>query len=197
MGRERARVRARLPLLLYRRLVSYWRVPSVLLILVSAGLLIWNHLAWRELRLVLVITFLLPLVLLLLTFAMSRLAYVQCGEDGLLIQLPLYRLHVPYESIVETRAALMYELFPPSKQPFSTRGFLDPLWKMPAVVVRLKHLPQPRRQLRLWMDSRMIVQYGVVLLVEDCRGFRRQIQDAMIHWRAGRRVSYRGTAERG
>ncbi len=184
MVREKAKARAKHPLLLYRRLASYWLGPSLLLMLVSAGLLIWNRPAWRELRLVLVMTFLLPLVLLLVTFIMSRLAYVQCGKGALLIQLPLYRLHVPYESIIETRAAFMYELFPPARQRFSTRGFLEPLWSMSAVVVRLKYFPQPGQQLRLWMDSRMIIHDGLVLLVKDYMGFRREIQATITHWRS-------------
>jgi len=189
MRRENGKVRARHPLLLYRRLAAYFRTPSVWLMLVSAGLLVWNHPTWRGLRLTLVMTFLLPLVLLLLTLIMSRLAYVQCGEDGLFIQLPLRRLHVPYESILETRAAFMYEVFPPSKQPFSAHGFLNPLWNMTAVVTRLRYFPQPRRQLRLWMDSRMIVHDGLVLLIKDYRHFRREMQEAMIRWRAGERDS--------
>lgn len=178
---------ARHPLLLYRRLASYWRAPLILLLLVSAGLLIWDHPALRELRLALTMVLLLSLALVLLTLLMSRLAYVQCRADRLLIQLPLYRLHVPYESVVETRAAFISELFPPSGQPFSTRGFLNPLWKKSAVVVRLRSLPQPRRQLRLWMDSRMIIHDGLVFLVKDYMGLRREIQHAMIQWRAGER----------
>lgn len=187
MGEQRAKLRAKHPLLLYRRLASYWGFPSILLMLVSAGLLIWNQPALQGLRAILVLSFLLPFAILILTFAMGRSAHVQCREDGLLIQLPLYALRVPFESIVETRSAFMYELFPPSRQPISARGFLDPLWKMSAVVVRLSSLPQPRSRLRLWMDSRMIIPDGLVLLVQDYRGFRREIQDAMIHWRAGRK----------
>jgi hypothetical protein len=179
-------------LLVYRRLVGYWGTPLILLFLVSAVLLIWNHTALQVLRPVLVLTLPLSLVLLILTFVMSRLAYVQCRDDGFLIQLPLTRLHVPYESVVEARATLMYELFPPSKQRFSTRGFLDPLWKMSAVVIRLRAWPQPRRRLRLWMDSRMIIRDGLVLLVRDYMGFRREIQDAMARWRA--RTGTRGGA---
>ncbi len=180
-------MRARHPLLLYRRLADYLRTPSLLLTVMSAGLLVWNHPALQELRMVLVMTFLLPSALLVVTFVMSRLAYAQCREDGLFIRLPSYRLDVPYESIIETRAEVMYQLFPPSEQRFSTRAFLDPLWNMSAVVVRLKSLPKPRHQLRLWMDSRMIIRDGLVLLVEDYMGFRREIQAAMIHLRAGRR----------
>jgi hypothetical protein len=185
VNREKTGVGTKHPLLLYRRLASYWRVPLIMLLLVSAGLLIWNHPALRELRLAMTIVFVLSLGLFLLTSIMSRLAYVQCRADDLLIQLPLHRLDVPYESVVETRAAFMYELFPPSEQPFSTRGFLNPLWKVSAVVVRLRALPRRRQQLRLWMDSRMIVHDGLVLLVEDYMGFRREMQHAMIHWRAG------------
>lgn len=195
MERREAKVRARHPLLLYRRLADYFRTPSLLLMVVSAGLLVWNHPALQELRLVLVITFLLPLALLLGTFIMSRLAYVQCREEGLFIRLPFHRLDVPYESVVETRATLMYQLFPPSEQRFSTRAFLDPLWNMSAVVVRLKYLPEPRQQLRLWMDHRMIIQNGLVLLVKDYMGFRREIQAAMILWRAGRPDSWGGILE--
>ncbi len=185
MVKGNTRVRARHPLLLYRRLAAYWSLPSVSLMVVSAGLLIWNHPAGRGLRSVLAMTFLLPLVLLLVTFIMSRLAYVQCRTDGILIRLPLYRLHVPYESVIETRASFMYELFPPRKQRFSTRNFLRPLWTMSAVVVRLKYFPRPRQQLRRWMDSRMIIHDGLVLLVKDYMGFRREIQAAITHWRVG------------
>jgi hypothetical protein len=197
MSREKVRARARHPLLLYRRLAGYWRIPLTLLLSVSAGLLIWNHPELQELRLTLVLTFLLSSVLLVLTSIMTRVAYAKCGEDGLFIQLPLYQLHVPYESVVETRAAFMYELFPPFKQPLSTRGFLDPLWKKSAVVVRLRSWPRPRRQLRLWMDSRMMIHDGLVLLVKDHMNFRREIQEAMIHWRAGRGNSQRGPSEMG
>lgn len=189
MTRKRDRVRNKHPLLLYRRLAAYYRTPLLLLMLVSAALLVWDHPALRGLQPVLVLTLALALLLLLLTFIMSRIAYVQCRENGLLVQLPLYRLYVPYESVLETRAVLMYDLFSPSDQPFSSRGFLDPLWERFGVVVRLRRLPLPRSQLRLWMDSRMIVHDGLVFLVADYRGFRRQMQDAMIHWRAGRRDS--------
>lgn len=181
--KQSVRVRGKHPLLLYRRLLAYIRTPALLLILVSGGLLIWDHPALQGLRLILVMTFLLPLALVLLVFVMSRLAYVQCAEDGLVVQLPLSRVQVPYDSIIETRAAFMYELFPPAQQPFSTRGFLDPLWRMPVVVVRLRSLPQPRQQLRLWMDSRMIIHEGLVFLVRDHMRFRRQVQEAMINWR--------------
>jgi hypothetical protein len=35
------------------------------------------------------------------------------------------------------------------------------------------------------MDSRMIIQDGMVLLVKDYMGLRREMQHAMTHWRAG------------
>jgi len=156
--------------------------------IVSAGLLIWDHPALQSSRPVLPVTFVLPLVMVVLIFVMSRMSYVRVEEQGLVVRLPLYRLHVPYESIIETRSASMYELFPPARQPFSTRAFLDPLWSMPAVVVRLRSLPQPRSRLRLWMDSRMLLHDGLVFLVKDHMGFRRQIQGAMMGGRVRRRA---------
>jgi hypothetical protein len=156
------------------------------LLLVSAVLLCWDHPLLRPLVLPAAMTALLSAILLLLTFVMSRLAYVECGEDGLLIHLPLYRVHVLYDSIVQTRTSSMATLFPPSKQPFSSRNFLRPLWQQAAVVVETELLPKPRQELRLWMDSRMILKNALVLLVEDHRTLRSQIDEAMIHWRASR-----------
>ncbi len=175
------------PLLLYRRLFSYYGWPSVWLLVVSGGLLVWDHPALAALRLALLLAALLAVTLLLFTFVLSRIARVQCGEDGLLVQLPLYRLHVPYESIVRTRTSSLGTVFPPSRQPFSSRAFLDPLWLLPVVLVEVEALPRSRRQLRLWMDSRMLLKSALVLLVEDHGALRVQIDEAMIRWRVAKR----------
>jgi hypothetical protein len=179
------RVFQRTPLLLYRRLAEYWGIPSILLLLVSAGLLIWNPPTLQELRMVLVLAFLLALGLLWTAFIMRRLTYVECGEDSLIIQLPFYRMRIPYESVTDVRPAVMHEVFPPAEQSFSAHRFLDPLWSKPAVVLQMRNWPQLRQQLRLWIDSRMIVQDGLVLMVEDDMDFRREMQHAIIQWRAG------------
>ena len=188
--RERGRqVRRAHPLLLYRRLAAYYRVPCLWLLVLSLGLLVWNHPSLSALRLPAVIAALLSSILILLTLAMSRLAYVRCVEEGLLVRLPLRRVHVPYDSIVQTRTSSLGLLFPPSKQPFTSRAFLGPLWRLPTVVVELERLPQPRRRLRLWMDSRMLLKSALVLLVQDHRDLRNQIDEAMIRWRLSLRES--------
>jgi len=175
------------PLVLYRRLLSYYGTPSVWLFMVSAGLLVWDRPETAGMRLALLLAALLSVTLLLLTFVMSRMAYAQCGEDGLLIQLPLYRVHVPYDSMARTRTSSLGSLFPPSRQPFSSRAFLDPLWTETVVVVEVQLLPQPRQQLRLWMDARMLLKNGLVLLVPEPRDLRSQIDEAMIRWRVAKR----------
>jgi hypothetical protein len=189
MKKGRKKVRTRHPLLLYRRLASYYRGPSLWLLLVSAVLLVWDHPSLKELYLPAAMTALLSTIIILLTFVMSRLAYVECGQDGLLIHLPLRRVHVLYDSIVQTRTSALATLFPPSRQPFSSRSFLRPLWQSAAVVVEIELWPQPRRQLRLWMDGRMLLKNALVLLVEDHRVLRRQIDEAMIRWRVSKRES--------
>jgi hypothetical protein len=186
MKKTRKKVRRRHPLLLYKRLASYYRGPSLWLLLVSAVLLVWDHPSLRVLALPAAMTALLSTILILLTFVMSRLAYVECGEDGLLIHLPLHRVHLLYDSIVQTRTSSLATLFPPSRQPFSSRNFLRSLWQLPAVVVEVELLPQPRQQLRLWMDSRMLLKSALVLLVEDHRDLRSQIDEAMIRWRVNK-----------
>lgn len=177
------------PLLLYRRLAAYYRTPCLWLLMVSLGLLVWDHPSLSALQLPALMSAFLSPTLMVLTLAMSRLAYVQCAEDGLLVQLPLRRVCVPYESIIQTRTSSLGLLFPPSKQPFSSRAFLRPLWRLPAVVVELERLPQPRRRLRLWMDRRMLLKSALVLLVQDHRGLRSQIDEAAIRWRIGLRES--------
>jgi len=175
------------PLLLYRRLASYYGTPCVWLLLVSVVLLVWDHPSLEDLQLALVLAALLSVTLILLTFVMSRLARVECGEDGLLVQVPLYRIHVPYDSIVRTRTSSLGGLFPPKRQPFSSRTFLNPLWQRPAVVVEVELLPLPSSQLRLWMDARMFLKSALVLLVEDHRDLRTQIDEAKIRWRVAKR----------
>lgn len=179
------------PLLLYRRLAAYYRAPLILLLVVSAGLVAWDPPELQELRRIFPLTLLLSLILLVVTLVMSRLAYVQCVDLGLRVQLPLYRLYVGYDSIVQTRSVSLAALHPPSKQPFSSRGFLYPLWHLPAVVVDLEWLPESRARLRLWMDSRMIIKKGLVFLVEDHRTLRRQIDEAVVRWRLDTRDTKR------
>jgi hypothetical protein len=125
MRRQNKPAKTSHPLLLYRRLFSYYGWPSVWLLVVSGGLLVWDHPALAALRLALILAALLSAILLLLTFVMSRLARVQCGEDGLLIQVPLYRLHIPYESIARTRTSSLGTAFPPSRQLFSTERAVE------------------------------------------------------------------------
>jgi hypothetical protein len=186
-GRDRT-AKTNHPLVIYRRLVSYYGWPSAWLLVVSAGLLVWDEPALEGLTLALALAALLSLTLLLLTLIMSRLASVRCGEDGLLVQLPFHRVHVPYEIITSTRTAALGTLFPPSRQPFTSRAFLNPLWQLPAVVVEVEWLPLPRWQLRLWMDSRMILKGALVLLVKDHTTLRSQMDEAMIRWRAARQA---------
>ena len=187
MSKKGKQARTSHQLVLYRRLASYYGTPCVWLFLVSAGLLVWDRRETADMWLALLLAALLSLTLLLLTFVMSRMAYVQCGEDGLLIQVPLHRIHVPYDSIARTRTSSLGSLFPPSRQPFSSRAFLDPLWTETVVVVEVELLPQPRQQLRLWMDARMLLKNGLVLLVREPGDLRSQIDEAMIRWRVGKR----------
>ena len=102
---------------MYRRLASYYGTPSVWLLLVSVVLLVWDHPSLKDLQLARVLAALLSVTLILLTCVMSKLARVECGEDGLLVQVPLYRVHVPYDSIARTRTVSLGNLFPPRNSP--------------------------------------------------------------------------------
>jgi hypothetical protein len=128
---------------------------------------------------------LLPIILvgtglvLTLTIAYRLTAYVQCRANGLRIQLPFYRLTIPYEEIRATRPTDLFRLFPPKRLPWFQRRFAETLLGETVVVLDLTKLPQPRSWLRLWMSGFMFCPdtVGLVLAVPDWIAFRTELDE--------------------
>lgn len=169
----------RYPLLIHRRLneVVFW--PSILLIVACAALLIWNPVAFEPFRIHLSIILVGTTLILILTFALRLTAYVQCHENGLCIQLPLFRLTLPYHEIRNTRPTEMFRIFSPRKQPHIRRHFLEGLLGKTVLVMEMDELPRPKPWLRLWMSPYMICPdpTGFVILVPDWIDFRTEFDD--------------------
>ncbi|MFQ6015745.1 MAG: hypothetical protein ACE5NP_09920 [Anaerolineae bacterium] len=167
--------RKKQPILYYRRTFRQLLPTGLLLILLTAGLLVWDPPELEQYRPVLQLILALAALLLLLTFAMARLAHVQVDDKGVHLQLPFYRFDLSYDDIQNTRPAPLYQLFPPEEQSWSTRQHLEPLYKLTAVVVRVKKFRRPRWWLRLWLGDKILVKNGIVLVVKDWMSLRRAI----------------------
>lgn len=155
----------------------FW--PSVAIIALCAGLLIWNpnKLAPYRLPLMLVLT---GTGLLLVTTLIFRMrAYVECRPGGVRIQLPLYRLTIPYEAIKATRPTQLYRLYPPSEQRWTQRHSLARFAGATVVVLEMDTLPAPRFVLRLWLPKYMLSpdRIGLVLAVRDWMALRGDLDE--------------------
>jgi hypothetical protein len=167
------------PLVLQEHLNEQVFWPSILIVCVTAGLLIVNRQELAPHRVALVLLLAGAGLALILTYVYRFRAYVQCGSDGLRIQLPFYRLTIPYSRIRATRPNDFYRLYPPDQQRWTQRAFLDGLWGMTVVLVDLEQLPRSRKWLRLWMSKYMLDPNGpsFTLAVRDWIALRSDLDE--------------------
>jgi hypothetical protein len=170
---------SRHPLSIYLRLneVTFW--PCLLIMASCTALLIWNPVEFESYRLNLSVILAGTALILVLTFLMRLKAYVQCRETELQVQLPFYRMSIPYAEIRNTRPTELFRLFPPKKQARLNRHYLEGLLGKTVLVLELKALPQSESWLRLWASKYMICpdQVGLVIGVRDWIAFRTEFDD--------------------
>lgn len=189
-----ARVGDRHPLLLYRRILSRYRPPALLLALlllgfwypVGRGMLPWPRPpadAW-----------LLSGGLVALaywTFARlgPRWAYVQPREDHLRVQTPIYRLKISYRRIENTRPIDFAKMFPPSTLSNKDRRLLEPFFSATAVGIDVYGWPIRPGVLRLFLNRYFLAtdRPGLVLLVQDWMGLSNQLASRIDAWRSAQR----------
>ena len=186
MSNKRVKPGRRYRLLLYDRLYAMVRWPS-LLIAVGAYVLWWNapfvaFLAPFD-------TWLLVVVILTgLIFVGSLVAryfsYVQCYPGFIRLQTPVYRIIVSYQRVQQVRPIIFREMYPPSRQHWSQRRFLDPLFSLTAVGVNLKGYPLSERWLKLWLNDYMFTRDtpGFLFLVSDWMSLSREIDSYRDEW---------------
>jgi len=174
-----AKKRQRHPLLFYRRLYHHFRGISIALFVIGLPLAVWNPPTLRPYAVLYQLAAVLGLLLFLITFSMSRVAYVQARPDTLRIQLPFYALDLPYRLVKTTRLAPVRVVFPPEEQSRTRRSYLEPLWDLTTVVIELAAYPQPRPWLRLWLGDLMLVENHVILLIEEWMALRSAVDEAV------------------
>jgi hypothetical protein len=177
--------RKRHPLLFQQSLSEQVFWPSVTIIAVCAALLLWNPAKLAPYRVHMMIILTGTGLVLIATLVFRMRAYVQCRPEGVRLQLPLYRLIIPYEAIRATRPTELYRMFPPSKERWPQRQYLMRLSGVTVVVLEMDELPAPRFQLRLWLPKYMLSpdRTGLVLAVPDWMALRSDLDELEVRSR--------------
>ena len=105
------------------------------------------------------------------------MAYVQCRPTHLRIQTAIFRLNVSYTRISEVRPVDFNQLFPPSRQPWSQRRYLEDLFGQTGIGLTLKSFPMDEGLLRLFYNRYMFLpdRTGFLLLANDWMDLSAQI----------------------
>lgn len=174
-----SRPRRRHALLFQQRLSEQVFWPSVTIVAACAALLIWNPARLDPYRATLVVVLVGTGLLLVVTLLFRLRAYVQCRPEGVRIQVPFHQVTIPYPQVKATRPTELYRLFPPSKERWSQRQYLGPLFGATVVVVELEELPGPPWRLRLWLPKYMLCpeRTGLVLAVADWMALRSDVDE--------------------
>jgi hypothetical protein len=167
------------PLLIYQRLNEQVFWPSILILLTCVILLIWTPAEIQDRQIFLLVITVFTALILAMTFGYRLRSYAQCRSDGLVLQMPFYRLKISYQDIRETRPNDFFRIFPPKEVPRLQRNFLTPLMGKTVVLIDMRQLPKPRPVLRMMMGRYMLSPDtdSIVLSVRDWVGFRTELDE--------------------
>ena len=187
MAKKRRRRGKRFRLLLYERMWKRWAFPCILIM--PASIALWWFAPLLSItdelyRALAFIPALIAIILLLFTFVARRTTWVQCRENHLHIQMPIYPLAISYARIKDIKSKSFAQVFDPSTEKAARRNWLRPYWGMTSLVVGISKYPISKRWLRLWFSSYTLIPDtpGFVFLVEDWMGLSRQIEDFRSAW---------------
>ena len=122
----------------------------------------------------------------LLTWAISRTAYVQCTPRNVKIQTPFMPVVFSYKRITNSRPTNLRDVFPPEKQKGARRKMLEEVWGQTVIVIDVKGYPMSKSFLRTMLGPYLLTPKGTgfVFLVQDWMGLSRQLSDYQEQWRA-------------
>jgi hypothetical protein len=156
-----------------------WRGLALTLFVLSAALLFFDPAEIRPYRSVLMLAAGLGVIVLAWGFGMSRLAFAAAGRTAVVIQLPFWRVRIPYNAIKSTR---MVSLDKAAPERFKEVEMAE----LSAVMLDLERWPQPQPLLAFWL-GRLVLPDGILLPVDDVIGLRRAIDAGLQELKEGER----------
>ena len=167
-------------LLPYRLYFLSWRGLAAVLFVLSVVLLVVEPSVANPYRGMLILSAGLGLIVFVLGLAMAVLAFVAVGQDAIAIQLPLWRVRVPLDSVRSARLVTLDKAAP--------GRFKDiDLAEMSAVMLEVTRWPQAERVMRFWL-GRFVLPGELLLPVDDVIGLRRAIDTGLQGLKESRKV---------
>lgn len=149
-----ARGRRRYPLVIYTHMLDRWR-PAIIVLglallgvawgLYSRGLEQWRWLGMASIGGLNVFIGLLLLIV-------RKSAYVQAFNDHLRLATSFFRLNISYKRMRRTSSTNMGALFPPNSVSKWQAQIIQPIAKMPVIVIELYAFPMSQSSLRLFLS---------------------------------------------
>ncbi len=154
----------------YHYYFESWRLLAAMLFVLAFSLLIWSPPQVRDYQSVLMLAAGLGALVFVFGFALHRLAFVVVGSGGVAVQLPLWRMKIPFDAIKLTRTTALNTI---------TTGKWDPdLAELSALFIELSRWPQPHSVLKMWL-GKLVLANGIVLPVDDVIGLNRAVDSGL------------------
>ncbi len=175
-----ARARPRYPLVIYTHMIDRWWpaifVLGLALLGVAWGIYNRGFEQWRWLGMAGIGGFNIFVGFLLLIVRKS--AYVQVFTDHLRLATPFLRLNISYKRMRRTASTNMGALFPPNSLSKWRAGIIQPIAKMPVIVIELNAFPMSQSSLRLFLSPLFFKDKtpNFVILVNDWMRFSSELE---------------------
>ena len=170
----------RYPLIIYTHMLNRWWSAifaiGMALLGLSWAVYSWRFEQWRWLTFASIGGVYLCLGLLL--FAIRKSAYVQPFSDHLRLATPFFRLNISYKRMLRTSSTNMGALFPPNSVSKWQAEIIQPIAKMPVIVIELNAFPMSQSSLRLFLSPLFFKDKTphFVILVDDWMRFSSELE---------------------
>lgn len=124
------------------------------------------------------------ILLAIILAAARKFAYVQAFEDHVRLAIPLLRMRISYQRIIQSSSTEMKRLFPLESLKGWKRNFMRPLAKGTAIVLEMKGWPLPRPLLTLFLSAFFFPDKNprLALLVPDWIQFSMELESYRSAW---------------
>ncbi len=179
-----ARGGRRYSLVLYKIMMDRWWPAVLALGIAMLGLAWvirwWGFEQWRWSTICAIGGLIFLLGILMITI--RKMAYVQPFSTHLRLVTPFLRLNISYKRLHKTSSATMGALFPPSSVSSWTKGVVEPIAKMTAVVVDLYGFPISPSALKFFLSPLFFKDKTphLVILVDDWMRFSSELESKRV-----------------